>query len=179
MDPLFLDANRRFDFAKALLSRAQECTDADDERSFCEAAITQAFSCFEGMLSYVFEHFSASSEFEIFEQSIMNEKTLRLVKGRPTLTDQRFWSIEERLQYLFWRFTHEEFDTAKEWWSAFSDAVRVRKGIMHPKLGSEVKLSDARRALGAIAAAIDDLMRTVFGKPWPKAQKGLVPSMSI
>jgi hypothetical protein len=179
VDPLVSDANRRFDFAKALLARAEKAISDVERKSLSEAAITAAFSCLEGMLSHVFEHFSGSADFDIYEQSIMNEKAVRIVKGRPSLAEQRFQSIEDRLQYLFWKFSGEDFDASKDWWPGFSEAVRVRNRIMHPKDGHEIQVADAQRALLSLISAINDLMKTVFKKPWPKAKRGLTPSTTI
>ncbi|MGV2114246.1 hypothetical protein ACQZ46_23650 [Agrobacterium salinitolerans] len=174
------DSNRRFDFAKALLARAKGATDDDDRRSFLEAAVIFAFSCLEGMLTDVFEHFAGNAtNFDIFEQSIMNEKAVKVQRGRPVLAEQRFQSIEDRLQYLFWKFSGEEFDTNKSWWPFFAEAVRLRNGLMHPKQSSAIETADAERALTAVLDAVNDLIETVFGKPWPKAMKGLVPSSVI
>jgi hypothetical protein len=179
MKSLDADANRRFEFSKALLARATLTATDDERRSFSEAAITQAFSCLEGMISHIFEHFAGDKTFGIFEQAMMSEAAIKVVHGQPILGRQQFRSIEERLQFLFWRFSHVEFDTAKPWWASFSEAVTVRNGIMHPKTESAVDVADAERALQAIIAAIDDLMQTVFNKPWPKAKKGLTPSLQI
>jgi hypothetical protein len=179
MSPLANDANRRFEFAKALLARAKASTSDEERKNFSEAAISIAFSSLEGMLSEVFSHFSKKNDFSIFEQSIINEKSVRILKGEPTLGEQRFQSIEDRLQYLFWRFSGAQFDTGCSWWPAFAEAVQLRNSIMHPKVGANIDPSDAERALNALLLAIDALMFTVFKKRWPKARKGLSPSVTI
>ena len=180
MSDLASDANRRFDFAKALLMRAASASSEDEQRSFSEAAITCAFSCLEGVLSHVFEHFAEdATSFDLYERSVMDEKAIKIIKGMPDLAEQKFQSIEDRLQFLFWKFSGQEFDTTKPWWPSFAEAVRVRNSIMHPKIAGTIRRGDAERALLAVISAIDDLMLTVFGKPWPKAQKGLTPSITI
>ena len=179
MGPIVADANRRFELSKALLDRAKRTADNDLQRSLAEMAITSAFSCLEGMLTHVFEHFVESTAFDIFEQSVMQEKSIRFVCGRPSLTDQRFHSIEDRLQFLFWRFSGREFDKNKTWWPHFSSAVGFRNEIMHPKAPSATTVDDAERSLSAIVSAIDDLMMVVFRKRWPKAKRGLTSSLSI
>lgn len=50
---------------------------------------------------------------------------------------------------------------------------------MHPKKVSDVTPDDAERALCSIIAAIDELMFTVFGSRWPKANVGIVPSYTL
>lgn len=179
MSPIVNDANRRFEFSKALLERSKNSTDPSAESSFAEMSLTAAFSCLEGMLTHIFEHFLESRNFDIFEQSIMNEKSVKLRKGRPCLSEQKFHSIDDRLMFLFWKFSGEEFDKSKSWWSQFAEAVRVRNSIMHPKESTNITSADAERALSAIVDALDDLMLTVFKKRWPKAKKGLVPSYTI
>ncbi|WP_283176139.1 hypothetical protein [Gemmobacter sp. 24YEA27] len=179
MDPIVSDANRRFEFSKALLDRAKKASDPETEKSFSEMAIAAAFSCLEGMLTHIFEHFIESKGFDVFEQSIMQEKAVKLVRGRPCLSEQRFQSIDDRLQYLFWRFSGEDFDRGKAWWPNFANAVNIRNGIMHPKKEGMVKSRDAEQAVLAIIDALDDLMLTVFGTKWPKANKGIVPSFEI
>lgn len=179
MDPIVSDANRRFDFAKSLLHHAKSSADLDIKRSCSEMAVTAAFSCLEGMLTHIFEHFIESKNFDIFEKSIMQEKSVKLVRGKPSLGEQRFQSIDDRLQFLFWKFSGDEFDKSKFWWPDFANAVTVRNGIMHPKGKSEITVEDAERAILAIIAALDQLMLTVFGEKWPKANKGIVPSYSL
>lgn len=179
MNPIVDDANRRFEFSKALLDRAKTACNVDLERSFAEMAVAAAFSCLEGMLTHIFEHFIESKSFDVYEKSIMQEKAVRLVRGQPCLGEQRFQSIDDRLQFLFWKFSGEEFDTGKAWWPDFARAVSVRNGVMHPKKEAEIKSNDAERAILAIVAALDELMITVFGSKWPKANKGTVPSYAI
>lgn len=180
MSALVDDANRRFDFAKALLARAVAAEPVEMKRSFAEAAVSSAFSCLEGMLSNVFEHFANNNaDFNIFEQSIMNEKAVKISKGKPILAEQRFQSVEDRLQYLFWKFSGVPFDTTKVWWHGFAEAVRLRNSIMHPKEASAIDVAQAERALEAVLLAIDDLLSTVFNSKWPKANKGLMPSFTI
>jgi len=179
MDPIVKDANRRFEFSKALLARAQAVSDTDLEKSFSEMAVVAAFSCLEGMLTHIFEHFFESKNFDLFEKSIMQERSVKLVRGQPYLGDQRFQSIDDRLQFLFWKFSGEEFDRGKTWWPNFANAVTIRNGIMHPKKKADITAKDAERAISAIVAALDELMVTVFGSKWPKANKGILPTYAI
>ena len=179
MDPVVADANRRFEFSKSLLNRAKTAYDVELEKSFSEMAVAAAFSCLEGMLTHIFDHFIDSRNFDIFERSIMQEKSVKLVRGQPYLGEQRFQSIDDRVQFLFWKFSGEEFDKSKSWWPNFANAVSIRNGIMHPKKEAEITAQDAERAILAIVAALDELMWTVFGSRWPKANKGIVPSYAI
>ena len=179
MDPIVADANRRFEFSKSLLYRAKNATNLEHQKSFAEMAVAAAFSCLEGVLTHVFDHFTKRNEFDIFEHSIMQEKSVKLLHGKPSLGEQRFHSIEDRVQFLFWRFTGQEFDKNKTWWPDFANAVSVRDSSMHPKKKAEITPQDAERAMLAIVAPLDDLMRTVFKKRWPKASKGILPSYEI
>ncbi|MFC3632027.1 hypothetical protein ACFOM8_21645 [Paracoccus angustae] len=179
MEPIIVDANRRFEFSKALLERARTAGDPDLEKSFAEMAVAAAFSCLEGMLTHIFEHFIESRNFDVFEQSIMQEKSVKLIRGQPCLAEQRFHSIDDRLMFLFWKFSGVQFDKGKAWWPPFAGAVGIRNGIMHPKEEARITAQDAEKSVSAIVDALDDLMLTVFGKRWPKANKGLVPSYAI
>jgi hypothetical protein len=173
MDPIVADANRRFEFSKSLLHRAKNASDPEHQKSFAEMSVATAFSCLEGMLTHVFDHFTKRDDFDIFEQSIMQEKSVRLLHGKPSLGEQRFQSIEDRVQFLFWRFTGQEFDKNKTWWPDFANAVSVRNSIMHPKKKGEITAQDAERAILAIIATLDDLMLTVFKKNGQKPGEGL------
>ena len=180
MPTLSDDANRRFDFAKALLARATVATLEEDWRSLAEGAVAFSFASLEGVLSEIFEHFTSNRvESDIFEQAIMNESAVKLQRGRPVLGRQQFQSIDDRLQYLFWKFSGSEFDTQSIWWPSFAQAVQLRNNIMHPKGPCSLELADAEQAVRAVLNAIDALMQVVFKKPWPKASKGLIPSTSI
>jgi hypothetical protein len=179
MNPIVEDSNRRFEFAKSLLDKARQVSDRELQRSFSEMAIAASFSCLEGMLTHIFDHFKEDRNFDIFEQSIMQEKVVKLARGQPCLGDQRFQSIDDRVQFLFWKFSGEEFDKGRQWWSEFANAVHLRNCIMHPKDKSEISAQDAERAIVAVIAALDDLMFTVFSRRWPKAMKGTVPSFTI
>lgn len=179
MESLEAVSSRRFEFSKALLQRAKKERNPELQKNFSELAVVSAFSSLEGMLSYVFEHFSGSQNFDVFEKSIIQEKGIRLQKGVPTLVDRRFHSIEDRIQFLFWRFSGAPFDNTKKWWPEFLNSVSIRNEIMHPKKEFEMSIDDAERAVSSVLQVIDDLMVTVFKKNWPRANKGLQVVYSI
>ncbi len=138
-----------------------------------------AFSFFEGALFHILEHFKDSAHFDVFERSILNEQSVRINLGQPVLADQKFQSIEDRVQFMFWKFTGQPFDKTKEWWPGFAESVTKRNSLMHPKDSVSIMKEDARRVLVALTAAYGDLVQTVFKRPWPKAKRGLTSKFHV
>ncbi|MER8802251.1 hypothetical protein [Mesorhizobium sp. M0998] len=173
------DLNRRFEYAKAFYLKALECSEPDDQKTMIEVSFALAFSFLEGTLAYVFNHFAETKQFDVFERSVMTETDIKIVKGEPTIRGAKYRSIDERLHFLFWRFSHKQFDTNQAWWPLLSGAITARNQIMHPKVGVELTVTDAENCLMAIMNATNALFLTVFGKPWPKAKKGLHSSVTV
>lgn len=173
------DLNRRFEYAKAFYNKSTETSVSDEQKTYIEVCFALAFSFLEGTLSYVFEHFEASSEIDTFERSIMNEQDIRIVRGQPTAAGQKYRSLEERIQFLFWRFSRVPFDTQQAWWGALAQAIGQRNDLMHPKEGASLTVKDAERCLLAIIETTDCLFKAVFGKNWPKANRGLLTAIEV
>lgn len=173
------DLNRRFEYAKAFYAKSKLATKPDERKTYVEVCFALGFSFLEGTLSYISDHFADSRGFDTFERSIMNEQDLRIVRGQPQAAGVKYRTLEERLQFLFWRFSHKPFDTQQKWWSALKQAINQRNDLMHPKKGAALTEDDAERCLLAILEATDCLFKTVFNNSWPKAKRGLLTSVEV
>lgn len=167
------DLNRRIEFAKAFYKRSINCEDEGERKTMIEVSVSLSFSFMEGTLTYLFDHFAGAKQFSIFEQAVMSEKDVKIADGVPILQGTRYRSIEERLQFLFWRFSYKELDTSVAWWPKLRAAIDTRNQIMHPKGALSLSAKDAENCLRAVIDATNALFVTVFNRPWPKANRGL------
>lgn len=163
-------------YSSKLLLQEAKMTDTknNDRQRNLRASLTHAFFFLEAQLNYLAAHFADSKDFEILERSLLTEREISLKKGQFILTDKtRFFRLEERIEFLLFRFSSDLEKAKSTWFSDLKLSIRVRNRLVHPKEAHELEVPEVERAIVSVLGCLSALYKAIFNKDFPLAALGL------
>lgn len=134
----------------------------------------------EAHINAIAEELLVRVDLSILDQSILEERDFRLEKGEFALVaGLRMYRLEDRLQFLFRRFTKTASPRTAHWWPHLQAGLDLRNKIVHPKTHPRITDAAVQNTLQAVLDALDALYSGVFKKGLPGYKRGLNSSMTF
>lgn len=173
-------AGTLFEEAKRFLEKALDAKSDEETNAFLHAALMIGFCSFEAQINAISDEMSVGHGLSIHEKAVLQEKEVRLENGKFSLQKGlKIFRLEDRVMFLYARFSVTKLDKTQAWWTALQNAVNLRNELTHPKSVPEITSSSVQNALTAIMDATDQLYRAVYKKPFPAAVRGLHSAMAF
>jgi hypothetical protein len=152
--------------AKRFLEKANETTDPDGKKAFLHAALMVGFAAFEAHVNAIADDFLARKDLDMHARGVLAERVVELVGGefveKSTLKIHR---LEDRVLFLCRRFAKHPIDRKASYWSEFSEGLRLRNSITHPKADPPAIGENAvKRTLNAIIELLNVMYRSIYRK---------------
>lgn len=166
--------------AKRFLERAVEAKSAEARNAYLHAALMIGFCAFEAQVNAIADEMSVGHGLTVHDKAVLQEKDVRLENGKFSLQKGlKIYRLEDRVMFLYARFSVTKLDKTEGWWAALQGAVNLRNELTHPKAVPAITVDAVRNALTAIVEATDRLYRAVYKKPFPAAARGLYSTLDF
>lgn len=157
-----------FEEAKAFLERYRSHKYEDAVVAYLHAALLLGYCALEAHINNVAADFADRTEFNILEQSILQERDVTLKNGQFELTQTlKMFRLEDRFEFLYRRFQTQPLNKAEPWWGLLKAGLDIRNAITHPRSPRTVTEKEVTDSLNAVLEAIDVLFQAVYRKPYP------------
>jgi hypothetical protein len=175
-----------FEDAKAFLdmavSRQKEGSNRSSE-AYCRASLLVGFASFEAFLHSVSLDFldSQHPDLSVHDKAFLREKDVSLDKdGCFSVSESnKFARLEDRIIFLYRRFSGKKFDRTKSFWSLLQTGIKVRNEIVHPKECQTIAPKTVAQTLGAILEAMNYISVGIYRTKLPIASRGLSPQVEL
>ncbi|MDP3371098.1 MAG: hypothetical protein Q8M32_14810 [Brevundimonas sp.] len=171
-------SSRLLEESKRFLELAKPAA-GDARGAYLHASLLLAFCALEAHVNAVSADFVGMKGLDIMERAILEEKEVRLKKGKLTLDGFKMFRLSDRIEFLITRFGGMPVNTADAWWQGIQGAIDTRNKIVHPKSVSEVKFEQVERAVEAVIATIDQIYLAAYKTGFPAAKRGLQSKMTF
>lgn len=166
--------------AKRFLERAVEAKFVEARNAYLHAALMIGFCSFEAQVNAIADEMSVGHGLTVHDKAVLQEKDVRLENGKFSLQKGlKIYRLEDRVMFLYARFSVTKLDKTEPWWMALQGAVNLRNELTHPKAVPAITVAAVRNALTAIVEATDRLYRAVYKKPFPAAVRGLYSTLDF
>ena len=162
-----------FEQSKRFFEKASEGSDNIAQLAYLHASLMLGFCSLEAQINAIAEEFSKSPGLSIHEISVLMEKEVRLENGRFISYGLRMIRLDERILFIYEKFSGAPLDRTGSWWSELKTAMDLRNQLTHPKDNISITAAKVERALTAIIDTIDGLYRGVYKTGFPAAGRGL------
>ncbi len=174
MAPIDTFASSLLEEAKRFLELASEDASDEGEAAYLHASLMLAFCALEAHIFAVSEDFAGETTFSPHEIGLLQEKAVRLEDGAYQVTSSsQIVRLEERIQFLYRKFSNAPIDKTESWWSELKAAIDLRNKLTHPKGVPTVTLEAVQRAIQAIIDVLDVVYRAIYQRKFPAASRGL------
>ena len=174
MNPFDQFATTLFEQAKRFLEKANEALEQETKSAYCNVSLLLGFCSLEAHLNAIAEELTIRSGLDVLDRSILEEKDYVLESGRFELTKKlKMYRLEDRLQYIFTRFSTSASPTKESWWADLKKGLDLRNRLVHPKLSVDLNTQQVRRSLEAILECLNALYLAVFSKPYQTYKRSL------
>ena len=142
--------------------------------AFRHSSLLLGFSALEAHMNAIADELSIRPGLTILDMSILQEREYSLDNGVFTLTNKlKMYRLEDRLSFLFGRFSTGGVPTGSSWWSDLKYGLDLRNRLVHPKTDLQLAQRDVERALEAIVECLNALYFAVFGRAHPSYNRRL------
>lgn len=170
-------ASQLFEEARRFLEKANGEGPGTGKDAFLHAALLLAFSSLEAHVNATAEELAMRPNLGVLDLSILCESDFALDDNGQFKNNNRLkmYRLEDRLLYIFSNFSSSPADSPKAtpWWGDLKAAGGLRNKLVHPKADVTIDTDTVAKALTAILGCLNDLYRTVYGRPFPTFNKGL------
>lgn len=171
---LLLEESKRF------LERATEASDDEGVNANLHASIVLAFCALEAHVNAVSDEMALQKGLSVHEKSILLEREVRLDNGQYKLKNVlKMHRLEDRILFLFARFTKTPLDNDASWWGKLKASLKVRNQISHPKDVTTLTEQDIATSIQAIVDCLDALYQGIYGRKLPAAARGLQSKLTF
>ncbi len=176
------------DFAAQLLEESKRFLEKaavvenqpDVEGAYLHASLSVGFAALEAHINAVADDFLVREDLPLVDQSILYEQDIRLENGQFELSQQpKFYRLEERIRFLYRRFSGNDVDPGAQWWSQLRAGVRLRNKLTHPKEISRLSEASVGQAIQGIVDTLDALYHAVYQREYPAVRRGLSSEMEF
>lgn len=147
--------------------------------AYLHASLVLAFCALEAHVNSVAEDFRKTKGLDITERSVLEEKEVRLKKGKFVVDGLKMYRLSDRIEFLMVRFGGKTLNTSDTWWQGLQGALDIRNKIVHPKQFTAINIKQVERAIQAAIDTIDQLYLAVYKSGFPAAKRGLHSKMTF
>jgi hypothetical protein len=159
--------------AKRFLEKAKG-TDDPGRSAYLHAALTLGMYALEAHVNSVCDDFLTRPDLTILDRSILSEKDYQLLHGEFKVTDRlKMYRLEDRIEFLFRRFSKTLLDKQASWWGQLQAAFCARNNLSHPKAVSTLTCDSVERDLRSVIEALEALYKAVYKKRFPPRSRDL------
>ena len=87
--------------------------------------------------------------------------------------------LDDRILFLFARFTKSPLEKGADWWSKLQTSLKVRNQISHPKNVTTLTKQEVMISIQAIVDCLDSLYQGIYNKNLPAATRGLQSKLTF
>lgn len=179
MDNIDTFATLLLEESKRFLELASEASEDEGINANLHASMVLAFCALEAHINAVSDEMALQKGLSVHEKSILLEREVRLDKGQYKLKNVlKMHRLEERVLFLFARFTRTPLDDAS-WWGKLKASLKVRNQISHPKDVTTLTKQDVATSIQAIVDCLDSLYQGIYGRKLPAAARGLQSKLTF
>lgn len=169
-----------FEEAKRFLEKAQDSEDTDGSRAYLHAAVVLSLASLEAHVNAIADEFLTLDDLSLLDESILAERDVALKNGVFEVTAAlKMYRLDDRIRFLFCRFTTAGSASATDWWSGVKAAMRMRNNIIHPKADARVTESSVTRVLQSELDCLNALYKALYKKAYPGWNRGLSSKLSF
>jgi len=180
MDSIDTFASLLLEEAKRFLELADEASEDEGVNANLHASIVLAFCALEAHVNAVSDEMALQKGLTAHEKSILLEREVRLDYGQYKLkNDLKMHRLEDRILFLFARFTKSMLAKDAPWWTKLKVSLKVRNQISHPKDVTTLTKKDVATSIQAIVDCLDALYQAIYGRRLPAAARGLQSKMTF
>ncbi len=180
MDSIDTFASLLLEEAKRFLELAGEASEDEGVNANLHAGIVLAFCALEAHINAVSDEMALQKGLTAHEKSILLEREVRLDNGQYKLkNDLKMHRLEDRILFLFARFTKSALDKNAPWWAKLKASLKIRNQISHPKDVMTLTKQDVTNSIQAIIDCLDTLYQAIYGRKLPAATRGLQSKMTF
>lgn len=180
MDSIDTFASLLLEEAKRFLELAGEASEDEGVNAHLHASVVLAFCALEAHVNAVSDEMALQKGLTAHEKSILLEREVRLENGQYKLkSDLKMHRLEDRILFLFARFTKSTLDKDAPWWAKLKVSLKVRNQISHPKDVTTLTKKDVATSIQAIIDCLDALYQAIYGRRLPAAARGLQSKMTF
>lgn len=180
MDSIDSFASLLLEESKRFLEIASEASQDEGANANLHASMVLAFCALEAHVNAVSDEMSLRKGLTAHEKSILLEREVQLDNGqfklKPNLKMHR---LEDRIMFLFSRFTITPLDKDASWWSKLKVSLNIRNQISHPKDVTTLTQQDVSTSIQAIIECLDVLYQGIYSKGLPAAARGLQSKLTF
>jgi len=180
MDSIDTFASLLLEEAKRFLELASEASEDEGVNANLHASMVLAFCALEAHINAVSDEMALQKGLTAHEISILLEREVRLDNGQYKLkSDLKMHRLEDRILFLFARFTKSTLAKDAPWWAKLKETLKVRNQISHPKDVTTLTKQDVATSIQAIVDCLDALYQAIYGRRLPAATRGLQSKMTF
>lgn len=157
-----------FEDAKYFLEAAKEHeqTNVLISRRYVRAAVISAFAGLEALVNTFCELIAERGDLELHERAFAQERRVELAEeGYFEIRGQRFYSLDDRLKFLHWRFKGLPISERAIVWKFFLEAKKLRNSLVHPKPG---QVSYSGQTIRTAKSCVIAVFRVAQMLGWPE-----------
>ena len=163
-----------FEQSKRFFEKAGESEEDSAHDANLNAALLLGFCSLEGHVNSVAAELALRPGLDLLELSMLNEYDVKFESGEFRLTDKlKMFRLEDRLEFIFRRFAKINLPKDQAWWTDLKAGIKLRNGLVHPKVGLKLRAKEVERTLQAILECLNALYLAVFRKKYPSIKRGL------
>jgi hypothetical protein len=87
--------------------------------------------------------------------------------------------LEERVLFLYCRFSGKKFDRKKSFWSLLQSGIKLRNEVVHPKECQTLSPKIISQTLTAILETMNYITLGIYQKKLPIAGRGLSSKLEL
>lgn len=139
-----------------------------------------SLSSLEAHVNAIADEFLTRDDLSLLDKSILAERDVKLKNGVFEIAATlKMYRLDDRVRFLFRRFTTANVPSSAEWWSALKAAIKLRNKITHPKGNPTVSVASVERALLSVLDCLDALYKALYRKGYPARKRGLDSKLSF
>ncbi len=165
--------------AKRFLERAS-CEDHEAKNAYLHASLLLSFSALEAHINCIADDFLVRPDLSTLERSILGERDIELSSGEFVLKETlKIFRLEDRIEFLYRRFSGKSIDKSVTWWSDFKDGLKLRNTLTHPKGVSSVAEAKVKKTVLSILELLDVIYSGIYKTSYPPKIRGLDSKMTF
>jgi hypothetical protein len=169
-----------FDEAKAFFEKGHEASGQVSKNGHFHASLLLGFCSLEAHVNSIAEEFHDRHDVTLLDKAVLLERKIILLNGRHRLTeDLQIFRLEDRIQFLFDKFSRTPLDRESAMWANLKGALKLRNQLTHPKTPPLVSERSAEDALKAILEMLNLLYKGIYGRPYPDYNYGITATLTL